>query len=33
MEKLSEEKGSVNIQRISSETGESLEGISGVQRV
>jgi hypothetical protein len=33
MEKLSEDKGSANIQRVSSQTGESLEGISGVQGV
>jgi hypothetical protein len=33
MEKLSEEKESANIQRLSSEAGESLEGISGVQVV
>jgi hypothetical protein len=31
MEKLSEEKGSASIRRVSSEAGESLEGISGVQ--
>jgi hypothetical protein len=30
MEKLSEDKESASIQRVSSEAGESLEGISGV---
>jgi hypothetical protein len=33
MEKLSEEKGSASIRRVSSKAGESLEGISGVQGV
>jgi hypothetical protein len=33
MEKISEEKGSASIQRVSREAGESLEGISGVQGV
>jgi hypothetical protein len=33
MEKLSKEKGSASIRRVSSEVGESLEGISGVQGV
>jgi hypothetical protein len=33
MEKLFEEKVSASIQRVSSEAGESLEGISGVQGV
>jgi hypothetical protein len=33
MEKLSEDKESASIQRVSSEAGESLEGISGVQGV
>jgi hypothetical protein len=33
MEKLSQDKGSASIRRVSSEAGESLEGISGVQGV
>jgi hypothetical protein len=33
MEKLSEDKESASIQRVSSKAGESLEGISGVQGV
>jgi hypothetical protein len=33
MEKLSEDKESASIRRVSSEVGESLEGISGVQGV
>jgi hypothetical protein len=33
MEKLSEDKGSASIRRVSSEAGESLEGISGVKGV
>jgi hypothetical protein len=33
IEKLSEEKGSTSIRRVSSKAGESLKGISGVQGV
>jgi hypothetical protein len=33
MKKLSEEKGSASIRRVSSEAGELLEGILGVQGV